>query len=93
MYKFKSHFPKIVCADGFFMSVQASKSHYCTPRQDDGPYTHAEVGFPSEYTPEFVEYAEGDPESMSDSVCGFVPVTVINAVIARHGGIDLTTML
>ena len=35
------------CRDGFEMSVQASLHHYCTPQQDDGPYTHVEVGAPS----------------------------------------------
>ena len=39
--------PRIVCADGFSMSVQAFSSSYCLPRQDEGPHTHMEGGFPS----------------------------------------------
>lgn len=27
----------ITCADGFTLSVQGSKYHYCTPRVDDPP--------------------------------------------------------
>jgi hypothetical protein len=42
---FKEQAPRIECADGFSVSVQASKTHYSTPRSDDGPYTHVECGF------------------------------------------------
>ena len=38
--------PRIVCADGFSMSVQAHGGSYCTPRQAEGPHTHMEGGFP-----------------------------------------------
>ena len=31
------------CYDGFRMSVQASQDHFCTPRQDKGPYTHVDT--------------------------------------------------
>ena len=39
--------PRIVCADGFSMSVQAHAGSYCTPRQNEGPHTHMEGGYPS----------------------------------------------
>ena len=39
--------PEIVCKDGTTLSVQASEFHYCTPRDNKGPYTHVEIGFPS----------------------------------------------
>ena len=42
-----NHNPRIVCADGFSMSVQAHEHSYCTPRQTEGPHTHMEGGFPS----------------------------------------------
>jgi hypothetical protein len=36
----------ITCTDGFSMSVQASKFHYCSPRMDHAEaYTSVEVGF------------------------------------------------
>lgn len=34
---------RVVCADGFTLSVQASDFHYCTPRSKEGPWTHFEV--------------------------------------------------
>ena len=40
--------PRIFCNDGFSLSVQASRDHYSIPRNNEGPYTHVEVGFPSE---------------------------------------------
>ena len=83
-------YAKIVCADGFTMSVQASDFHYCDPRSDYGPYTTAEVGFPSEKDPELEKFAE-DPDALIESgavqtVYGYVPVEVIMDVIERHGG-------
>ena len=48
----------IQCKDGFSMSVQASSGHYCSPRNDVGPYIEVEVGYPSEYTPELRPYME-----------------------------------
>ena len=37
----------IRCHDGFVMSVQASRDHYCTPRDDAGPHSAVEVGWPN----------------------------------------------
>jgi hypothetical protein len=33
----------VVCGNGLRLSVQASTSHDCLPRDMDGPYTHVEV--------------------------------------------------
>ena len=41
-------FKEVVCADGFSMSVQASETHYCSPREDGAEkYTAVEVGYPN----------------------------------------------
>lgn len=49
----------IVCADGATISVQASNGHYCSPRNDAGPWYEVEVGFPSVKPPEsWKPYAE-----------------------------------
>ena len=78
--------PRIVCADGFDVSIQASQHHYCTPRVDDGPYSKVEIGYPSEEVPEWMEWAE-TPESPLDTVYGWVPVEIIDEVLRNHGGI------
>ena len=77
--------PPIVCRDGFRMSVQASSNHYCSPREDEGPWTHVEVGYPNRVEPLLWEWAEvkGD---WTDTVYPRVPVEVVAAVVELHGG-------
>jgi hypothetical protein len=80
----------ITCADGFSMSVQASRSHYSTPKSDDAPsYTHVECGFPSEEEPMLSPYAErmeGRPPT--ELIYAYVPSDVVETIIKRHGGIS-----
>lgn len=76
---------RVVCADGFSMSVQAHVGAYCEPRDDVGPYTHAEVGFPSEPEPLLNDYAES-PDRPTTTVYGWVPRNTVLSVIAKHGG-------
>jgi len=77
---------KVSCADGFSMSVQASTFNYCAPRNDDGPYSQVEVGFPSAREEMLMDWAE-DPDDPTGTVYGYVPVSVVTNVIAKHGGI------
>lgn len=77
--------PHIECADGLRLSVQASHFHYCVPRTDGGPYSSVEVGFPSERIEELMPYAD-EPESPTQTVYGYVPVEIVEAVIKAHGG-------
>ena len=63
--------PAIVCADGTRYSVQASRGHYCTPREDNAPeYSSVEVFGPFTVEPE-----------------GWVSVRLVNQRIKRHGGL------
>ncbi len=80
---------RIVCTDGFSMSVQANEGSYCTPRDDIGPWSACEIGFPSEPEQAIVSYAE-DADKPTETVYGWVPVDVVDAVIAKHGGIKAT---
>jgi hypothetical protein len=79
---------KIVCKDGFHMSVQASETHYCTPRNSQGPWHKFEVGYPSAKVDEFMPYIEEGISDPTETVYGYVPGEVIEKVIAAHGGID-----
>jgi len=77
---------RVICADGFSMSVQAHDGAYCTPRVDDAErYTAVEVGFPSDKESLLMPYVE-DSENPTDTVYGFVPVSIVNLVLAKHGG-------
>lgn len=84
----KVRMPQIVCADGTTLSVQASEYMYCTPRDNKGPYSSVEVGYPSVEPPEiWQQYAE-DPDRPTDTVYAYVPIELVSFFIARHGGID-----
>jgi hypothetical protein len=87
--------PRIVCADGFSMSVQARSFSYCTPREDDVVHTHMEGGFPSS-TPldlELRSFAECNILSTdgsadyTETVYGYVPRKVFEREFELHGGI------
>lgn len=90
---------QMICADGFKMSVQYSRFHYCNGRErfmggemesrdDPAPEPRTvEIGFPSHREPELLgEYAE-EPKRMTKTVYGWVPVATVDAVIAKHGGL------
>ncbi len=85
------HNPRIVCADGFSMSVQAHAASYCIPREDGVPHTHMEGGFPSS-TPldaELRKFAEVsfDGVDYTETVYGYVPREVFEREFELHGGI------
>ena len=82
-----SHTPYVACKDGFVMSVQAGQSLYSEPRDVADSYEEAEVGFPSEEESLLSTYAE-DGENLCDTVYGYVPCSIIDQVIEKHGGID-----
>lgn len=77
---------EILCADGLRLSVQASFTHYCAPRDSVGPWTHVEVGYPSQSVPELLEYAD-EPDYPTGTVYGYVPVAVIEEIVEKHGGL------
>ena len=78
--------PRITCADGFSVSIQASASHYCQPCTNDATYTHLELGFPSEAESSLMEYADsyGEP---TETVYTYVPADTILRILESHGGI------
>ena len=81
---YKSLFrPRIVCVDGFNMSVQGSYSNYCSPRENVDFYESMEVGMPTHFD---------DPEFKNNDgmVIGYVSTEDLQKVIMRHGGIDTT---
>ena len=84
--------PYVVCADGFTMSVQASGSHYCEPRANVERYRSFEIGFPSQKESLIMSYCE-DESKPTDTVYGWVPCAVVNAVLEKHGGIDIDATL
>ena len=86
----KERNPRIVCRDGFSISVQADDFAYCEPRQDVGPYTQVECGYPSS-TPisqRLKEFAElFGTDDYTETVYGYVPVEIVQEELDLHGGI------
>ena len=76
------------CYDGFKMSVQASAERLCTPKDDQGPYTHVEVGRPSELEELLMPYAYAPSMivGMRPVLYANVPAAVIRAVLEKHAG-------
>ena len=91
-----SRLPHIVCQDGFTMSVQVGYSLYSTPKKVAKRYSAVEVGFPSDHEPLIEEYAENffeEEPNYTDTVYPYVPVAVVDKVLKKHGGINLTQTL
>lgn len=81
-FGFRLAVPRIECKDGFSVSVQASPTTYCTPRDGTGPYTAFEVGFPSEPPPDsWNEYCDTPGD-----VWGYVPAYMIEELLISHEG-------
>lgn len=88
MREFKELNPQIACKDGATLSVQASRTHYSSPRADRGPYDLVEVGFPSvKPIGKLVDYAE-NPDDLTGTAYGYVPVDAVMEYINAHGGIE-----
>ena len=92
-----SRLPHIVCMDGFTMSVQVGYSLYSKPKKVAKRYSEVEIGYPSEHEPLLEEWAETIFEDGSidytNTVYPYVPVKIVDKVLKRHGGIDLTETL
>ena len=95
-----SRLPKIICSDGFTMSVQVGAHLYSEPKKVAKRYSAVEIGFPSEHEPLIEKYAETfykedemDVTDYTDTVYPYVPVKIVDKVLKKHGGIDLTETL
>lgn len=86
-YSFPPRLPRVSCADGFEVSIQACSGTYCTPRDNTGPWTSAECGFPAAPMPELGEYVDGPDINAIDTVWGYVPLVRIAKVLIAHGGL------
>ena len=93
-----SKLPHIVCTDGFTMSVQVGYSLYSKPKKVAKRYSEVEIGYPSEHEPLIEEYAECYTFeeldiNFTDTIYPYVPVKLVDKVLKKHGGIDLTETL
>lgn len=78
--------PRVTCKDGFNISIQAGHYLYSKPDYIADSYLEVELGFPSEPDPLIIEWAEM-PSDPTDTVYGYVPIHIAEALIRKHGGI------
>jgi len=80
-------YKRVLCADGFSVSIQAGNHNYSVPRMDSAKvYESVELGFPNRPCIFILGFAE-DPENPIDSVYGYVPAHIVRKMIAAHGGV------
>ena len=70
--------------------------HFCSPRNDVGPYDGVEVGYPSEWEDLLLPYTDNNTDR-TPAICGVaptlyvnVPPHVISAIIRKHTGLTDT---
>lgn len=86
-FDFEEVRPRVVCADGYSVSIQANKFTYCSPRIDGAAhYDEVELGYPSAEDPLINDYAE-DSEYYTETVYAYVPVEIVDKLLEKHGGI------
>lgn len=79
--------PRVKCADGFTVSVQAGCGCYSAPYGDADRYTMVELGYPSSVDDIILPYGENVETPRESSVFGHVPVEVVDQLLEAHGGI------
>ena len=85
-YRFEEVRPRVVCADGYSVSIQADRNMYCSPRIDGAEwYYKVELGYPSAEDSLINDYAEDD--DYTKTVYGYVPVEIVDKLLEKHGGI------
>lgn len=83
--------PRIYCKDGFNISIQIHESNYAG--SENGIRTYGmdwklvEWGFPSQEI-DAKKYKAFDPDHTMDTVGGYVPIKLMEELIAEHGGLD-----
>lgn len=78
-------YKSVQCEDGFNISIQASERNYSSPRDNLGPYTEVELGFPNATDETILPYAE-DRMNPTGTVYPYVPSEVVLEMLLKHGG-------
>ena len=79
--------PRVICADGYSVSMQVGSGLYCTPRDyGEEYYSEVELGYPSAEDELINDYAE-DCDDYTDTVYPYVPVEIVDKLFEKHGGI------
>ena len=83
--------PRVICNDGFSLSIQASNAHYSEPNENaKSDYKAFELGYLSQREEELNQYIEMwcNEEEYEKAVYAYVPKKVVESLLEKHGGID-----
>lgn len=88
--------PKVYAKDGFNVSLQINNNNYCSSENGYRSLGHTmedvEFGFPSENEELLHKYSEMWRDDSEDfdviGTVGSIPVSVLEKVFEKHGGID-----
>lgn len=86
-FEYRSSIPAVTCKDGYKVSIQAGEMLYSIPKENRGPWSHVELGYPTEEDDRLDEYVE-DPDRPLDTVYGYVPIELVAQILDDHGGVD-----
>lgn len=78
--------PRFHCADGFNISIQASKYNYSRPQSNKGPYIGFELGYPSEEDELIIGWAE-EMDKPTETIYPYVHAHQVELLIKKHGGL------
>ncbi len=79
--------PRVICADGYSVSMQVGDGLYSTPRKYGADYyTTVELGYPNMEDELINIYAE-DNYDYTETVYPYVPVEIVDKLFEKHGGI------
>ena len=94
--KEKPMYDRVEFNNGGKVSIQASRTHYSEPRNDEGPYTHVEIGYPTRETripkslirfEETSQNGQGEDFNPYDTIYPYVPASVVRKLIQMNGGV------
>lgn len=80
---------RLVCNDGFSISVQCGCHAYCIPKEnnsDPAYYIAFELEFPNQSDDLIIDYAE-EYDRPTKTIYAFVAREIVEELIAKHGGI------
>ena len=86
--------PRVLCADGYSVSMQVGDCLYSEPRKNGADYySEVELGYPNMEDELINEYAEcgWDDDNRiynyTNTVYPYVPVEIVDKLFEKHGGI------
>lgn len=79
--------PRVICADGYSVSMQVGDGLYSEPREYGADYySEVELGYPNMEDDLINSYAE-DWDDYTETVYPYVPVEIVDKLFEKHGGI------